>query len=210
MLLAMFEDFSRNSRFMQWLESVAKGDSQAYPQREALREDAASFLARWDRARREYRGLGECYRELVTGVANLTELPPHSSSEALLESLASKLKSNAETEPDRTSELQEKLDDTRAELQQTQSELERTRKEITTLQHELERERRRLEPVLRYAYNLRRLVQKVHATGKVTPGLLGHIEKLLKAGGVPTQSHDKQAAGAPNARQPKTPHQQRL
>jgi len=213
MLWPMFEDFSRNSRFMQWLESVAKGDNQAYPERAALREDAASFLARWDRARREHRVLGERYRELVTGVATLAELPPQSSSAALLDSLSSKLESNTETEPNRASELQkqkqqeqqEQLDTARDELQQAQSELERTRKEITALQAERERERRRLESVTRYAYNLRRLMQKIHATGKLTPQIRGYIERLLEAGGVSVNGKGRPAAHANTPRSNTTP-----
>lgn len=194
MLQLMFEDFSRHSRFMKWLESAARGDIQPYPERDSLAEDAAAFLARWDRARKDHRGIEERYRELLGALAGLTESTPNSAPEALLESLALKLESKAAAAPDPTPGLEQPLDDTREELRQARTELETKREEVTTLRADLARERRRMESVTRYAYNLRRLVQKIHATGKLTPEIRGYIQRLLEAGGVSVNDKERQAA----------------
>lgn len=197
MLFSMFEDYSRNSRFLKWLETVAGGGSQAYPQHETLIEDAAAFLARWDRTRKENRGLEEHYRELATGVAALVESSPKSSPGELLESLATRFDANAAAEAEKTAKLEVELAASRTELARAQTELEHTREQITATQANLERERRRLEPVLRYAYNLRRLLQKIHAFGRLTPEIQGHIEQLLEAGGVSLQHGEKPPPRAP-------------
>ncbi len=183
----MFEDFSRNSRFLEWLETVAGDGSQAYPHRETLTEDAAAFLARWDRTRKEIRLLEERYRELATGVAALAESSPKAAPEKLLDSLSARLEASTEATKHATSELEKALDAARTERAQVQSELERSREQASAIQTELEREQRRLEPVLRYAYNLRRLMQRIHAIGKLTPEIRGYIEQLLEAGGVSIQ-----------------------
>ena len=194
----MFEDFSRHSRFLKWLESVASGNSTSYPEHQSLTEDAAAFLARWDRARKENRGLQERYSILVSGVADLAglssqESSPKSPPEEILESLAGKLESKPAPAPDPNPELKRELDTTRAELRQAQGELEHARREVSAMRAELERERHRMESVTRYAYNLRRLMQKIHATGKVTPEIRGYIERLLEAGGVSVNGKRLQA-----------------
>lgn len=205
----MFEDYSRNARFLKWLETVAGGTNRAYPQRETLVEDAAAFLARWDRTRKENRGLEERYRELAVGVAALVETSPNTPPETLLESLAARLDSNAEDTTGKAAELEAELDASRAELARVQTELERTREQLTTTQADLERERRRLEPVLRYAYNLRRLVQKIYALGRLTPEISGYIEQLLEAGGVSMQRDGKQPPRAHESHHSAAASQQR-
>ena len=202
MLFTMFEDYSRNSRFLKWLETVAGGASQAYPQRETLSDDAAAFLARWDRTRKENRGLEERYRELATGVAALAETSPNSPPEALLDALAARFESKGEAAADTTAKMDADLDASRAELARAQDELELAREQLTATQADLERERRRLEPVLRYAFNLRRVVQKIHSIGRLTPQLRGYIEQLLEAGGVSVQGGEKpppQASAPPHS-----------
>jgi len=206
MLAPMFEDFSRHSRFLKWLESAASGNVQPYPEREFLAEDAAAFLARWDRARTENRGLEQRYRELLSGIAGLAESSPKTPPEALLDSLAGKLESKAVAAPDPTPELERELEKTRAELRQAQGELEQTREDVAALRTELERERHRMESVTRYAYNLRRLMQKIHAIGKLTPELRGYIERLLEAGGVSLNGKGRQAPHT-NTPRSKTTHQ---
>lgn len=208
MLRAMFEDYSKNSRFLKWLETVAAGNSQAYPQRETLAEDAAAFLARWDRARKENRVLEERYRKLAVGVATLTESSPKLPPEALSDALTGKFQALTETTQEQARNLETVLEAKRTELQQAQAELEQTRNEITTIKSKLESEQRKLDPVLRYAYNLRRLVQRIHAIGKLTPEIRGYIEQMLEAGGVSLQRDKNQVPRTSNSQQPKTTYQQ--
>lgn len=208
MLELMFEDYSKNSRFLKWLESAAAGISQAYPVRETLAEDAAAFLARWDRTRKENRVLEERYRALAVGVATLTESSPKLPPEALSDALTGKFQALAETTQEQARDLETELEATRTELQQAQAELEQTRNEITTIKSKLESEQRKLDPVLRYAYNLRRLVQRIHAIGKLTPEIRGYIEQMLEAGGVSLQRGNNQVPRTSNSQKPKTTYQQ--
>ena len=74
--------------------------------------------------------------------------------------------------------------------------LETTHAELAETRSELEGERRKLDPVLRYAYNLRRLVQKIYAKGELTPSTRKNIEKLLEAGGASVNASAQRTAPA--------------
>lgn len=183
MLASMFEDYSRNRRFVSWLEKVALDTRSDYPEPESFANDAKSLLARLDRMRSDQRRLDECYRELLTGLGELAEVSPQTPPTRMLDALNAKLGAAEETNSRQTAEHESELETIRENLEAARAELESTKAELAGTRSELQRERRKLDPVLRYAYNLRRLVQKIYAKGDLTPSLLSHIEELLEAGG---------------------------
>jgi len=199
MLTPMFEDFSRNRRFSGWLETVANGQRSDYPEPESFADDARAFFQRFDRIRGEQRTLDAHYRELLVGLGELAEIPTDAHPRLILESLGQTLQAAREEGEQRADELEAELASTSEQLEATRTELDQARAELADARAELQREKRKLEPVLRYAYNLRRLVQKIHATGQVTPSIRRYIEQLLEAGGV-NITPNAQPAAAPQTR----------
>lgn len=179
----MFEDYSRNRRFVGWLESVAEGARAGYPEPASFADDASSFLARFDRMRSDQRTLDKCYRELLTGIGEVAEVSPQAPPAEVLDALERKLGAAEEAGSRQIAEHESALGTLREELDAARAELERTQAKLAEARSELQREQRKLDPVLRYAYNLRRLVQKIHARGELTPSISRYIEELLEAGG---------------------------
>jgi DNA repair exonuclease SbcCD ATPase subunit len=179
----MFEDYSRNRRFVGWLEKVAEDTRSVYPEPASFADDAKSFLTRFDRMRSDQRTLEKCYRELLSGLGELAEVPPQAQPTQVLDALNAKLASAEETGSRQTLELESELQTTRESLEAARAELETTQAELAETRAEIQREQRKLDPVLRYAYNLRRLVQKIYAKGELTPSIRNYIEELLEAGG---------------------------
>ena len=183
MLVAMFEDFSRNRRFAEWLEAVAEGERSAYPEPESFADDARSFHTRFDRLRSDQRLLEKSYRELAASLGELAGLSPKARPEQALDAVRAKLGAAEESSARQAAEHESQLETVREGLEAARAELESTRVALAETRSELQREQRKLEPVLRYAYNLRRLVQKIHAKGELTPSIRRYIEELLEAGG---------------------------
>jgi len=179
----MFEDYSRNRRFVSWLESVAKGARPGYPEPEAFTDDASSFLARFDRMRSDQRTLDKCYRELLTGIGELAEVSPQAPPAEVLDALNRKFRAAEEAGARQIAEHETALETFREERDAARAELEATQAKLAEARSELQRQQRKLDPVLRYAYNLRRLVQRIHARGELTPSIRRYIEELLEAGG---------------------------
>lgn len=179
----MFEDYSRNRRFIGWLETVATDTRSSYPDPETFAEDTRAFLAKFDRIRSDQRQLDKCYRELLSSVGELAEVKPQTQPTQVMEALKAKFAAVEETGSSRNAELESELDAMRENLEATRAELETAQARLAETQSELQREKRKLDPVLRYAYNLRRLVQKIYAKGEVTPSIRRYIEELLAAGG---------------------------
>lgn len=193
----MFEDFSRNRRFTGWLEAVARGQRSDYPEPETFAEDARAHLERLDRTRSEQRTLDKHYRELLTGLGELVETASNARPEQVLAALGERMEAARSDGNERVEQAERELETAREQLASAHAALEDTRAELARAQAELQREQRKLDPVLRYAYNLRRLVQKIHATGEVTPAIRRYIEELLAAGGVSVNGNTARNAAKP-------------
>ncbi|MGB0514919.1 MAG: hypothetical protein ACPGJE_08780 [Wenzhouxiangellaceae bacterium] len=173
------------------MESLAGGDSSQYSEPSALAADSAAFLRKFDDTRRELRLLEQRNRKLVDGLSEFlgdqSGERPGEDPEALLSALRAHYKRSAAENRRLDAEARDALESTRRELESAREELDRTRAT-------LEKERKKLDPVLRYAYNLRRLVQAIHSTGVVTPGIMASIEKLLIAGGLAVEPGKRKAS----------------
>jgi len=173
------------------MESLANGGSGGYPEPSALAVDSTAFLKKFDDTRRELRLLEQQHRDLVDGLSgflgNNSGKSPGDDPEALIAALRKHVKQSEAESRRSDTEARDSLDAARRELERTRAELDQTRTA-------LEKERKKLEPVLRYAYNLRRLVQAIHSTGVVTPAIMANIEKLLIAGGLEIDSGKRKAS----------------
>lgn len=187
----MLEDFSRIVRFRRWMESLADGGSSEYSEPSALAIDSAAFLKKFDDTRRELRLLEQQHRDLADGLSDFLGdnfgNRPGDDPEALIAALRKQFKQSEAESRRYDTEARDSLDAARRELESTREELDQARSV-------LEKERKKLEPVLRYAYNLRRLVQAIHSTGVVTPAIMASIEKLLVAGGLAVDSGKRKAS----------------
>jgi len=204
----MFEDLTKNVRFRQWLESVARGEDETYPDASSFSSDALAFLDRWDQARKEQRLLEQRHGDLLAGLASITGGHADDDEDKLLVQVRHCLKQAAdrerhiETAAGRSlAQTRKELETTKAELDQARIDLEQTRAALNQAHAELketgsalDKERRKLEPVLRYAYNLRRLLQAIQARGQLTPRIQTHIDKLLAAGGVSAHDETRKAS----------------
>jgi len=199
MLDGMFEDYSRNRRFVAWLETVAEDTRSGYPEPESFADDAKAFLARLDRMRSDQRKLDKCYRELLAGVGELAEVTPQTDPAQALAALNAKFDAAEETRCRQTAEYESELQTITESLGSARSELEAAKAELAETRSELQREQRKLDPVLRYAYNLRRLVQRIYTKGELTVSIRNHIEELLEAGGASVNVGAKHAARARSA-----------
>jgi len=196
MLTSMFEDYSRNRRFIGWLETVAKDKRSSYPDPETFADDTRAFLAKFDRMRSDQRKLDKCYRELLSGLGEFAEVTPQTQPPQVLEALQAKFTAAEDAGSSRNAELASELDTMRDNLEATRAELETAQAQLAETRAELQGEKRKLDPVLRYAYNLRRLVQKIYAKGELTPSIFRYIEELLAAGGASVDVGTQHAASA--------------
>ena len=173
------------------MESLADGRSSDYPEPSALAADSTAFLKKFDDTRRELRLLEQQHRDLVDGLSEFlgdnTENRLSNDPEVLIAALRKQVKQSEAESRRYDTEARDSLDAARRELETTREELDQARAT-------LEKERKKLEPVLRYAYNLRRLVQAIHSTGVVTPAIMASIEKLLIAGGLAVDSGKRKAS----------------
>ena len=169
------------------MESLASGDSLEYSEPSDLADDSAAFLKKFDDTRRELRVAEQRQRNLAEGLTEFLGEPPGEQPDAILAALRSHFKTTAAETRRSDVETRDLLDSTRRELDAAREQLARTRAE-------LEKERKKLDPVLRYAYNLRRLVQAIHSKGVVTPAIMASIEKLLIAGGLAVDADKRKAS----------------
>ena len=195
-MLALCSRIIRNRRFVGWLEKVAEDMRSAYPEPESFADDAKAFLARFDRMRSDQRTLDMCYRELLSGLGELAEVPTQTQPTRVLDALDAKLAAAEELHSRQAAEHQSEMETIRESLQSTRAELESAKAELAETRSELERQQRKLEPLLRGAYNLRQLVQRIYAQGGLTPSLRKNIEELLEAGGASVNVGAQRAAFA--------------
>lgn len=195
----MFEDFSRIRRLVAWLETVTQDARAAYPEPDSLADDAKSFLARFDRMRADQRDLDKRYRDLVADLRALSDESVPARPEQLLDALQAKISDEREAGARQIAEKESELDGLKQGLESTRSELESAKADLADVRAELQREQRKLDPVLRYAYNLRRLVQKIYTKGELTPSINSYIEELLEAGGASVNGRVPHAAQARSA-----------
>lgn len=188
----MLEHLSQRARFRQWLQEVAAGNVSDYPEPSDLPEDARTMLESDDSVRRELRQMRNDVGVLRKRLAELAEADAARDDEELVSQLANRLREarrttmNAEIhQVQSTSELQSALDEAQQGLDQAKDRISHLEAELSQARRTLDAEQKKLLPVVRYAYRMRRLLQRIFAEGDVADDHRSSIVDLLKAGGVP-------------------------
>ena len=195
----MLEHLSQRARFRQWLQEVAAGNVSEYPEPSDLPEDARTMLETEDSVRRELRQVRNDVGVLRKRLAELAEADAARDDEELVRQLADRLRearrSTLSAEISQTqsnTELKNALDDAQRDLDHARDRVAHLEAELDQARRTLEAEQKKLLPVVRYAYWLRRLVQRIYADGELTDEHRAFIVDLLKAGGVPVDGDRQQ------------------
>lgn len=188
----MLEHLSQRARFRQWLQEVAAGNVSEYPEPSDLPEDARTMLESEDSVRRELRQMRNDVGVLRKRLAELAEADAARDDEELVRQLADRLREarrstlSAEvSQVQSTSEFQNTLEAKQQDLDHANDRIAHLEAELEQARRTLNGEQKKLLPVVRYAYRLRRLLQRIHADGELNDDHLAAIVDLLKAGGVP-------------------------
>ena len=195
----MLEHLSQRARFRQWLQEVAAGNVSEYPEPADLPEDARTMLETDDSVRRELRQMRNDVGVLRKRLAELAEADAARDDEELVRTLADRLREarrstlSAEVnQAQSTTELQNALDQKQQALDHARDRIAHLEAELAQARTTHQAEQKKLLPVVRYAYRLRRLLQRIYTDGEMTDEHRGAIVDLLKAGGVPVDG-DRQA-----------------
>lgn len=183
----MLDQLSRTARMLKWLQSLSAGTALEYPEPGLLADDARALLDRWDESRRKLRETEQKYRQIRQQISKAFETGELEDPEEMCRFMNDKLK--ALERMARGSETEMSLEV--VTLRNRLAEMEDKNKKA---QEALAAQKSKMDPVLRYAYNLRRLVEAIHSTGRVSPEILQQIEDLLIAGGVVVDTRSKQAS----------------
>ncbi|MFU8877078.1 MAG: hypothetical protein ACNA7E_02975, partial [Wenzhouxiangellaceae bacterium] len=170
---------------LKWLQSLSAGTAVEYPEPGLLADDARALLERWDENRRKLRETELKYRQITQQIGRAFETGEVEDPEELCLLMNDKLK--ALERMARGSETEMSLE--MVNLRDRLTEMEDKNKKA---QEALAAQKSKMDPVLRYAYNLRRLIEAVHCAGRVSPEILQQIEDLLIAGGVVVDTRSKQ------------------
>lgn len=188
----MLEHLSQRARFRQWLQEVAAGNVSDYPEPSDLPEDARTMLETEDSVRRELRQMRNDVGVLRKRLAELAEADAARDDEELVRQLADRLREarrstlSAEvSQVQSTSELQDALDAKQQDLDHANDRIAHLEAELEQARRTVDSEQKKLLPVVRYAYRLRRLLQRIYADGELNDHHRAAIVDLLKAGGVP-------------------------